>query len=86
MALSDVPVGSCMDALAAVMIGVVPQIGIKVLAGAIANVLKVVMAAAKFPLSRPLIDLSPWTALDALALALLDCERVLQTWMPSYHE
>ena len=73
---SGVAVDLFMDALADVTIAVLAGIGMDVLA---------VMTALEFPVSTPLERVSRCAAFDCRSRALLDCSRVLQTWMPSYH-
>ena len=43
------------------------------------------MTEVKFVMPEALTGLSCWAAFDCLAMAGLDCARVLQAWMPSYH-
>ena len=76
---SGVAVDLSMDAL---MLDVLSRIGIEVVADLSANDFAVVMTALEFPVSTPLEEFSRSAAFDCL---LLDCARVLQTWMPSYH-
>ena len=53
------------------------EVNTKVLAG--------VMTALEFVISETFKEFSCWAAFDCWPLALLDCGRVLQIWMPSYH-
>ena len=55
------------------------------LAGVGANAFTIVVAALEFPVSTPLEECSRCVAFDCWPLALLDCDSVLQAWMPSYH-
>ena len=67
--LSDVAVDLFMDTLADVS----------------TNAFAVVMTVLEFPVSTKLEGFSRLAAFDCRPLALLDCARVLQAWMPSYH-
>ncbi len=72
--------------LAGVMIGVVLGIGVEVLADVNVNVCAAVMTAlVEFPMPTTLEEFSCWAAFDCWPLAVLNCDRVLQAWMPSYH-
>ena len=71
-----------MDAFPGTMLGVLPQIGISVLTDLSKNAFAVVITALEFPVPTPLRAFSREVTFD---LALLDCTRVLQTWIPSYH-
>ena len=73
------------DVLTSTMLGILLGIGIEVLANVNTNALTVVMTAFGFPVPTPLGRFSRWAAFDCWPLALLDCARVLQTLMPSYH-
>ena len=79
---SDVDVELSMDALTDVMFGVLPA---EVLAGANANAFAGVTIASEFPMSTPLEEFGRGAAFDCRLLTLLNCDHVLQTWMPSYH-
>ena len=79
MSCSGVTVDMFGDAsLIIIMIGVVTGVSVDVLAG--------VMAALEFAIiSEPFKEFSCSAACDCWPLPLLDCARVLQTWMPAYH-
>ena len=81
----DVVVDLDMCTLADVMLGVLTGIGIGVLADAEANTFAGAMTASDFPLSTSLEEFSSWAAFDCWPLAFLDCGRVLQARIPSYH-
>ena len=87
-ALSGVSVSLFMGPMGAVMIGVLPEIGSEVLAGLNANAFVVVVTALKMSglgLGLAFETSGRSAAFDCRPRALLDCARVLQTWMPSYH-
>ena len=66
-----------------VVIGLVTGVGVGALP---TNILAGVMAALEFAiLPEPFKEFSCSAACDCWPLPLLDCARVLQTWMPSYH-
>ena len=80
---SDVAVDLSMDALTDVMFDVLPA---EVLAGGgNANAFVGVTITSELPMSTPLEEFSRGAAFDCWPLALLNCDRVLQTWMPLYH-
>ena len=81
----DVTVCLSMDTLTDILVGVLPAICIEALSVMNANVFTVVKTALEFPVSTPLEEFGRCAAFDWRPLALLDCDRVLQTWMPSYH-
>ena len=88
--LSDVVVDALIDALAGVLAGVIIDvvfgIGVEVLADVNVNVCAAVMTAlVEFPMPTTLEEFSCWAAFDCWPLAVLNCDRVLQAWMPSYH-
>ena len=74
---SDVAVDLLMDALSRISIGVLADVNANAFASAV--------TALKFPMSTTLEEFSRWSTFDCRPLALLVCDRVLQTWMPSYH-
>ena len=80
---SDVAVELFMNALTDIMLGVLLGIGVEVWADANTNAFPVVTTA--LDVSTPLKEFSCWAAFDSRPLSLLDCDRALQTWMPSYH-
>ena len=82
---SDVAIDLFMGTLADIIIDVLTGIGVEVLTDVSANAFAVVMIALEFPVSTPLEGFSRCAAFDCRPLALLDCARVLQAWMPSYH-
>ena len=82
---SDADVDLLIDALAAVILVGLTGIGIGMLADLNANVFTVVKTALEFPVSTPLEGFGRCAAFDWWPLALLDCDWVLQTWMPSNH-
>ena len=89
---SGMTIDSFMEALAGAMLGVLSGIGVEELADVNTNVFAFRMAALEFPVSTPLKEFSRPLALlgcatpfDCRTLALLDCTRVLQARMPSYH-
>ena len=73
---SGITIDSFVEALAGVMLDVLSEIGVEELADV--NTFAFRMTALEFPVPIPLEELSR-------PLALLDCARVLQAWMPSYH-
>ena len=87
--VSDVAVDVLMDAfagvLAAIRIGVLSAIDIAVLADVnVINVFTGVMTV-KFAMSAPSKGFKCWAAFDCRRTAVLNCDRVLQALMPSYH-
>ena len=66
---------------------VLTGIGIDVLADMNVNVLEAMTTALELALLAPWKESIPfaWTAISCWPMALLDCARVLQAWMPSYH-
>ena len=68
-----------------VMLDILPGVGIEVLPVVNVNGLVVVISAVEFRDLSPLDEFSRWPAFDGRPRALLDCNRVLQTLMPSYH-
>ena len=79
--LSGVAVGVLMDALAGVPTG----IDIAVLADVnVINVFTGVMLV-EFAMSATSKGFGCWTAFDCRRTAVLNCARVLQAWIPSYH-
>ncbi len=87
--LSDVVVDVLIDALsvlAGVIIDVVFGIGVEVLTGVNVNVCAAAMTAlVEFPMSTTSEEFCCWAVFDWWPLAVLNCDRVLQAWMPSYH-
>ena len=84
--LSEVVVGVLADVLAGAIIGVVLGIAVEVLVDVNANICAAVMTAlVEFPMPTTSEEFSCWTAFDCWPLAVLNCDRVLQTRMPSYH-
>ena len=62
-----------------------PGISIEVLTGVNTNACAVVMTALDFRVATPPEELNRCAGLDCRPRALLDCDRVLHTLMPSYH-
>ena len=62
---------------------ILTRIGLEMLADV--NTFSVLMTALGCPVLPSLTEFSGWAAFDCRPPALLDCARVLQTWMPSYH-
>ena len=81
----DVVVDVLVDALANVMIGVLPAIGVDVLADLNVKFLAVVMTVLEFTMPTSLEEFGCWAAFDCRPIVALDCVSVLQAWMPSYH-
>ena len=82
---ANVPIDLFVDMSAGVMLGFLPVIDIEVLVDVNTNDFTVAMTVLEFPVSIPLEGFSRWAEFDCRPLALLDCARVLQIWMPSYH-
>ena len=85
--LSDAVVDLLIDelavVLAGVMIGVVLGITDEVLADVNVNVCAAALVG--FPMPTTLEEFSCWAAFRCWPLTVLNCDRVLQAWMPSYH-
>ena len=77
--------GVSINALTDPMIGVMHGSGIDVLADMNVDSFAAVMAVLEFSISTPLGDFCCWAAFDCRLVAALDCDRVLQACMPSYH-
>ena len=75
--LSGVAVGVLIDALAAIDIAVLADVNV-------INVFTGVMLV-EFAMSATSKGFGCWTAFDCRRTAVLNCARVLQAWIPSYH-
>ena len=83
--VSDVAVDLLMDALAVILRADLTNIDVDVLADVNAKVFAGVMTAFDFAMSGHPLEFRCWATFDCPPMTVLDCGRVLQTWMPSYH-
>ena len=83
--LSGVVAVAPVNALVAGIIGFVSDIGVKVMADVGASVFAAVTTALEFAVSIPLEVFGCCASFDCCPLAVFNCDRVLQTCMPSYH-
>ena len=81
----DVVFDAWIDALTDVIIGVMHAIRAGILDDVNVDSFAAVMAVLEFSISTPLGDFCCWAAFDCRLMAALDCDRVLQACMPSYH-
>ena len=84
-ALSDMAVDLLACGLTVVIIRGVTRIGADALLDVSVNVFAGVMTEVTFAISASLDNFSCLAAFDCRSMAVLDCDRVLQAWMPSYH-
>ena len=82
---SDVAIDRFMDVLTSAMLRVLTRIGIEVLADESANDFAVFTTALEVPVTTPMEDFGRWAPFDSRPMDALDCNHILQTWMPSYH-
>ena len=80
-----VTVGVFTDARAGVILRGLTAIAIEVFAAVNTTAFAVGISVLEFPVITSLEGFNRCAAFDSRPLALLDCDRVLQTWMPSYH-
>ena len=96
-----VPVSSCVDApggmavdlfldmlcgeLTVVISVALCSIRVYVLLDVNVNVFAGVMLEVTFVMPAPIENFRCLAAFDCLSMAALDCDRVLQAWIPSYH-
>ena len=71
--------------LTVVIIGGLCSIRVNVLVDGNVNVFAGGTTEINFVMSAPLDNFSFLAAFDRRSMAALDCDRVLQAWMPSYH-
>ena len=87
-AVVDVLIDTLTGVSVGVTIGFLLSIGVEVLAGVNVNVCAAVMAdlvELPMPTTLRIEKFSCWAAFDCWPLGALNCDRVLQAWMPSYH-
>ena len=82
--MSDVLVGMLIDALAGVIISIVFSSGVDVFGEVYLNIFALVMTTLDFVTIAP-SKFSCWAAFCCWFIAVLNCLRVLQAWMPSRH-
>ena len=84
--LRDVVDDVLIDALTGVIIDVVLGVGVEVLTDVTVNACAAVLTdLVEFPMPTTLEEFSFWATIDCWPLAVLNCDRILQAWMPSYH-
>ena len=82
--LVDVAADMLMDALTDMILGVLPAIGVDVLMDVNVNALAGAITV-EFVMPAPLEVFNCSAAFDCRPMMALGRDRVLQTWMPSYH-